>query len=234
MKRVTLELGGHAPVLVFADADVPRVVAMTVAGKFRNAGQVCLSPTRFLVQEGVHDAFAAQFTAAAAALRVGNGLDPDVKMGPLAHARRPPAIEELVQDAVDGGATVATGGHPIGGTGYFWEPTVLTGVDPAVRAMNTEPFGPLALLTPFRDLDEGLALANRLPFGLASYAFTSSLATARAVGERIEAGMVGINDTVLIGPETPFGGVKESGYGSEGGSEGLEDFLHSKYVREGL
>ncbi len=234
VKRATLELGGHAPVLVFDDADIPRAVAMTAGSKYRNAGQICLAPTRFLVQAGVHDAFAERFTATAAALRVGNGLDPDTGMGPLANARRPPAIEELVQDAVDGGATVTTGGHAIAGSGYFWEPTVLTGVDPGIRVMNEEPFGPLAMITPFGDVDEGLALANRLPFGLASYAFTSSLATARAVGEQVEAGMVGINDTVLIGPETPFGGIKESGYGSEGGSEGLEDFLYSKYVREGL
>ena len=233
VKRATLELGGHAPVLVFDDADVGRAVAMTVAGKFRNAGQICLAPTRFLVQEGVLEEFTEQFTAAAAALRVGNGLDPEVTMGPLANVRRPPAIAELVQDAVDGGARVATGGRGLGTEGYFWEPTVLTGVDPSVRAMNEEPFGPLALLTPFGDLAEGVDLANRVPFGLASYAFTSSLATARAVSESIEAGMLGINDPVLTGPETPFGGVKESGYGSEGGSEGLADFLYSKYVREG-
>lgn len=232
VKRATLELGGHAPVLVFDDATIPRAVAMTVAGKFRNAGQICLSPTRFLVQEGVHDAFAAQFTAAAAALHVGNGLEPGVQMGPLLNARRVAAIAELVEDAVDQGATVATGGRAGSSEGHFWEPTVLTGVDPAIRAMNTEPFGPLALITPFRTFDEGVALANRLPFGLAAYAFTSSLATARGLAESVETGMLGINDTVLIGPETPFGGVKESGYGSEGGSEGLEDYLSTKYVRE--
>jgi succinate-semialdehyde dehydrogenase/glutarate-semialdehyde dehydrogenase len=232
VKRATLELGGHAPVLIFDDADLRRAVAMTVAGKFRNAGQICLSPTRFLVQEGIHDAFCAQFSTAAGTLRVGNGLDPDVQMGPLANARRVDAITELVEDAVDGGATVTTGGRAIGTAGHFFAPTVLTGVDPSVRAMTTEPFGPLALITPFGEFDEGVALANRLPFGLAAYAFTSSLATARGLAESVETGMLGINDTVLTGPETPFGGVKESGYGSEGGTEGLEDYLVAKYVRE--
>ena len=229
----TMELGGHAPVLIFADADIPRAVKMLVAGKFRNAGQICIAPTRFIVHSTIVSEFTDQFTAATRALRVGNGLDPDVDMGPVANARRLPAVEELVQDALDGGAEVLAGGKAIDGPGYFWEPTVVTNLDPEnSRIMNEEPFGPVAPIVSFETLEEALTLANRVPFGLASYVFTSSLATARVVGESIEAGMVGINDIQIMGPESPFGGVKDSGYGSESGVEGLEAFVYSKYIRE--
>jgi succinate-semialdehyde dehydrogenase/glutarate-semialdehyde dehydrogenase len=206
---------------------------MLVAGKFRNAGQICIAPTRFIVHSTIVSEFTDQFTAATRALRVGNGLDPDVDMGPVANARRLQAVEELVQDALDGGAEVLAGGKAIDGPGYFWEPTVVTNLDPEnSRIMNEEPFGPVAPIVSFETLEEALTLANRVPFGLASYVFTSSLATARVVGESIEAGMVGINDIQIMGPESPFGGVKDSGYGSESGVEGLEAFVYSKYIRE--
>jgi succinate-semialdehyde dehydrogenase / glutarate-semialdehyde dehydrogenase len=232
VKRVTLELGGHAPVLVFDDADVPAAARMAVGAKFRNAGQICIAPTRFFVQEGVYPEFTRAFAEAIEGLRLGNGLDPQTTLGPLAHERRPPAIAAMVEDAVDRGAKVVTGGSPGDPDGYFWRPTLLTDVDPQARAMTEEPFGPLALAVPFRDVDEALAGANALPYGLASYAFTSSKSTAYAVSEAIEAGMLGINHFLLTPPETPFGGVKESGYGSEGGAEGIEDFLFAKLVSE--
>lgn len=225
VKRVTLELGGHAPVLVFDDADLDRAVALSSAAKFRNAGQVCISPTRFLVHERVYEEFGRRFTDAATEITVGNGLDPDVRMGPLAHERRPAAVESFVQDAVDTGATVLAGGH---GHDLFWAPTVLRDVDPAARSMVEEPFGPLALLAPFHDLDDAIRQANAVPYGLAAYAFTGSLSTALALSESVDAGMLGINHMVLTGPETPFGGVKESGYGTEG----LEDYQFSKFVSQ--
>jgi succinate-semialdehyde dehydrogenase/glutarate-semialdehyde dehydrogenase len=232
VKRVTLELGGHAPVLVFDDADLDRAAELAVAAKFRNAGQICIAPTRFFVQERVFDDFTGRFAAAMGRLRPGHGLDPDTTLGPLAHDRRPPAIEAMVSDAVDRGARVVTGGSAGDDAGYFWEPTLLADVDPAARAMTEEPFGPLALAVPFRNLDEALRRANELPYGLASYAFTSSSSTAHAVSEDIEAGMLAVNHFMITAPETPFGGVKDSGYGSEGGTEGIEDYLFSKLVSQ--
>ncbi len=233
VKRATLELGGHAPVLVFDDIDVETVAQRSVGAKFRNAGQICIAPTRFLVQDGIYDRFVGAFGDAIGSLRLGSGLDPSTTLGPLAHGRRPAAIEALVDDAVDRGANVVTGGSAVEGPGYFWEPTLLSDVDPAARVVSEEPFGPVAVAIPFSDTDDALRIANELPYGLASYAFTSSSARAYEVSERIEAGMLAINHFRLIGPETPFGGVKESGYGSEGGVEGIEDFLHSKLVSEG-
>ena len=232
VKRVTLELGGHAPVLVFDDADLDKAADLAVAAKFRNAGQICIAPTRFFVQEGVFDQFTDRFAQAMRRLHPGHGLDPDTTMGPLAHDRRPPAIAAMVEDAVERGARVVTGGTPGDADGYFWEPTLLTDVDPAARAMTEEPFGPLALAVPFQTLEEALQRANELPYGLASYAFTSSTSTALAVSEEIEAGMLAVNHFQINTPETPFGGVKESGYGSEGGTEGIEDYLFSKLVSE--
>ena len=233
VKRVTLELGGHAPVLVFDDADVTKVARMALGAKFRNAGQICIAPTRFFVQEGVYSRFTHAFAQAIEQLRMGNGLDPETTLGPLAHERRPPGIAAMVEDAIARGAHVTTGGTPGDDPrGFFWKPTLLVGVDPQARAMNEEPFGPLALAVRFKDVDEGLAHANSLPYGLASYAFTSSKRTAYAVSEAIEAGMLGLNHFQLTPPETPFGGVKDSGYGSEGGSEGIEDYLVSKLVSE--
>jgi succinate-semialdehyde dehydrogenase/glutarate-semialdehyde dehydrogenase len=232
VKRVTLELGGHAPVLVFDDADLDKAAQLAVGAKFRNAGQICIAPTRFLVQEGVFDEFTQRFAKAIEGVRIGNGLDPTTTMGPLAHDRRPPAIAALVDDAVARGAEVLAGGAPVEGDGYFWEPTLLSGLDPRSRVLTEEPFGPLALAIPFADLADGLAAANALPYGLASYAFTTDQPTAYAVSEGIEAGMLAINHFMLTAPETPFGGVKDSGYGSEGGAEGIEDYLFSKLVSE--
>lgn len=232
VKPATMELGGHAPVLVFEDADVEAAARVTAASKFRNAGQICIAPTRFFVQEPVYERFLSAFRAAVDGVRMGNGLDPDTTLGPLAHERRPPAVWALVDDAVSRGARVLAGGGPAGGPGYFWQPTLLADVQPESRIMREEPFGPVALVVPFGDLDEGIGRANELNYGLASYAFTTSLHTAREVGERIEAGMLAINHLRLTGPETPFGGMKDSGYGSEGGIEGIEGYVHSKLVSE--
>jgi succinate-semialdehyde dehydrogenase / glutarate-semialdehyde dehydrogenase len=232
VKRVTLELGGHAPVLVFADADLGQAARLAAGAKFRNAGQICIAPTRFLVQEPVYEEFIRRLAAEIGGLRLGDGLDPATTVGPLAHERRPKAMAALVDDAVARGAEVITGGGPAAGGGYFWQPTLLSGVEPQARVMNEEPFGPVAVAVPVASVDDALAQANRLPYGLASYAFTADRATAYAVSEGIEAGMLAINHCALTSPETPFGGVKDSGYGSEGGTEGIEDYLFSKLVSE--
>jgi succinate-semialdehyde dehydrogenase/glutarate-semialdehyde dehydrogenase len=230
MKRATMELGGHAPAIVFDDADVDRAVAVLAGSKFRNAGQVCVSPTRFLVQSGVHDQFVEGFVAAAKAIKVGDGLADGTTMGPLANERRIPAMETLIQDALQKGARLATGGKRIGNKGYFFEPTVLTDVPTEARAMNEEPFGPLALISRFSEADEAIAEANRLPFGLASYAFTGSAATADRLADEIQAGMLTVNHNGLALPEVPFGGIKDSGHGSEGGTEAMEAYLNTKFV----
>jgi len=232
MKRVTMELGGHAPAIVFEDADVDVAVKILSANKFRNAGQVCVSPTRFLVQEKVYPAFVDKFVAAAKALKVGDGLDKDTRMGPLANARRVEAMEGFVADAKAKGAKVQTGGKRIGNKGFFYEPTVLTDVPQEARIMNEEPFGPLAPITPFKDFESVVAEANRLPYGLAAYAYTRSAKTAAAIGSAVESGMVSINHHGLALPEVPFGGVKDSGYGSEGGSEAIEGYLNTKFVTQ--
>ena len=232
MKRATMELGGHAPAIIFNDADVVSATKMLAAAKFRNAGQVCVSPTRFLVQAGAYDQFVDTFTAAAKAIKVGNGMEAGVQMGPLANPRRITAMEELIGDAVQKGADLRTGGKRIGNVGNFFEPTVMTGVTPAMRVMNEEPFGPLAVIAPFDSLDEVIDEANRLPFGLASYAFTGSAKTAASLSSRVEAGMLTINHIGLALPEVPFGGVKESGHGSEGGSEAIESYLSIKFVTQ--
>ena len=232
MKRVTMELGGHAPVIVFDDADVESAAKIMVAAKYRNAGQVCISPTRFLVQEGVYDKFVKQFVDGAKALKVGNGLDSGSTMGALANDRRITAIESLVQDAVGHGGKLQTGGNRVGNKGYFFEPTVVTDVPKTARAMNDEPFAPLAMISPFSKFDDAAAEANRLPFGLASYAFTKSAKTATAIGAAVEAGMMSINHFALALPETPFGGVKDSGYGSEGGTEGIDAYLSTRFITQ--
>lgn len=230
MKRATMELGGHGPAIVCDDVDVEAVSTTLVGAKFRNAGQVCVSPTRFLIQEKVYDRFVERFTAKAKAIRVGDGLAPDTGMGPVITQRRLQAVESLVAEARQAGAEVTTGGGRIGNTGNFLEPTVLAGVTTAMRAMNEEPFGPLALMRPFADLDDAIAEANRLPFGLAAYAFSRSASAVSRLSSGIETGMLTINHLGLALPETPFGGVKDSGYGSEGGSEALEPFLATKFV----
>jgi succinate-semialdehyde dehydrogenase/glutarate-semialdehyde dehydrogenase len=230
MKRATMELGGHAPAIVCDDADLPKAVKVLTASKFRNAGQVCVSPTRFLVQENVFSGFLDAFVKAAAAIRVGNGLAEGTQMGPLANERRIPTLEALIEDAVARGAELRTGGRRIGNEGYFFEPTVLANVPREARVMNEEPFGPLAIVNRFSTLDEAIGEANRLSFGLASYAFTGSAATAQALALGIEAGMTTINHNGLALPEVPFGGIKDSGYGSEGGSDAVEPYLVTKFV----
>jgi len=232
MKRVTMELGGHAPAIVFDDADVEHAAKTLAGAKFRNAGQVCVSPTRFLVQEALYENFVERFVAHAKALKVGDGLAADTQMGPLAHDRRIPWVDGLVADARTRGAELHTGGGRVGNKGYFYAPTVLTGVPKEARMMNEEPFGPVAMIAPFHDLDEVVEEANRLPYGLAAYAFTRSAKTANAVAARVEAGMMTINHLGLALPEVPFGGVKDSGYGSEGGSEAIEAYLNTKFVTQ--
>ncbi len=232
MKRTTMELGGHAPVIVFDDVDVDKVARISVAGKFRNAGQVCVSPTRFFVQEKVYSSFVNQFAECARALKVGNGLEDGIEMGPLANKRRVDAIEGFVTDAVEHGADVRAGGDRIGNQGYYFQPTVLADVPDDARVMHEEPFGPLAPVQPFSDFDEVMEKANGLPFGLAAYAFTGSTERANKVSDALESGLVGVNHFAISFAETPFGGVKESGYGHEGGIEGLDAYLTSKFVTQ--
>jgi len=232
MKRVTMELGGHAPAIVFDDADLDAASSVLGASKFRNAGQVCVAPTRFLVQENVMDSFVAKLVGVARAIKVGDGLDESTTMGPLANDRRLHAMDTFVADAVQHGGKVETGGRRIGNKGYFFEPTVITNPSLDARAMNDEPFGPLALVVPFSKLDDAVEEANRLPYGLAAYAYTRSAKTASAIGASVESGMITINHNGLALPETPFGGVKDSGYGSEGGVEGMEAYLATKFVTQ--
>jgi succinate-semialdehyde dehydrogenase/glutarate-semialdehyde dehydrogenase len=232
-KRTTMELGGHGPVLVFADADIARALDTMVAHKYRNAGQVCVSSTRFLVEESVFPAFRDGFVARAKALRVGNGLDDGVQMGPMANPRRPEAMAALIGDAIAAGARLETGGARIGNAGFFFAPTVLSEVPETTRIMNEEPFGPIAIINPCRDEAAMIAEANRLPYGLAAYAWTADAARQRRLAREIEAGMVGINTTMIAGPDAPFGGVKWSGHGHEDGPEGLMACLVTKTVHEG-
>jgi succinate-semialdehyde dehydrogenase / glutarate-semialdehyde dehydrogenase len=230
MKRITLELGGHAPALVFDDADVDSAVKQLAGTKYRNAGQICIAPTRVLVQRQVYEPFVEKFVRAAKAVKVGDGLDPDTTMGPLAHLRRVEAMEAFVADATAHGAELRTGGKRIGNKGFFFEPTVVTEVSTKARIMNEEPFGPVAIINPFDDYDEAVVEANRLDYGLAAYAYTKSAHTSAKLGESVESGMVTINHLGLGLPEIPFGGIKDSGYGSEGGAEALEAFFNTKLV----
>lgn len=232
MKRATMELGGHSPVLVFDDADPIKAADTIAAFKYRNAGQVCISPTRFYVQEKNYNKFVERFVEYAKGLKLGDGLDKDTKMGPLANPRRLDAMESFVNDAKARGGKIATGGNRVGNQGFFFEPTVITDIPDDSKIMTEEPFGPLAPIVPFKTFDEVIERANSLPFGLASYAFTNSSATANAVGDAIQAGMVGINSVAVSTPETPFGGVKDSGYGSEGGIEGLQAYLNTKFISQ--
>ena len=236
IKSVSMELGGHAPVLVFADADVDAAAAACAQSKFRNAGQVCASPSRFLVAEPVADEFTWRFAAAAGALRVGDGRDPDTQVGPLTNARRLEAAERLVEDAVHHGAAVATGGGRDASKqrGYFFSPTVLTGVTTDMEIMHEEPFAPVAPITRFGDIDEALALANSTSLGLASFVFTRDLTTAWRASDGLDAGMVGVNTMLIATAEAPFGGVKQSGFGREGGTEGIQDYTVAKYINMAL
>lgn len=232
MKRATMELGGHAPAMVFADADLDLAATQIAASKYRNAGQVCIAPTRVLVEAPVFDDFRERFVSEVKKIKVGNGMEPSVTMGPLIHARRLAAVEAMVQDAVARGGKIETGGRRIGNEGYFFEPTVLTDTPGNAEAMNEEVFGPVALINRFSGFDEVRKEANRLPYGLAAYAFTKSVATTNALAEHIETGVLGVNTMAVALPEAPFGGVKESGHGSEGGSEGLESYLVTKFVSQ--
>lgn len=232
LKAVTMELGGHSPVLVFDDVDVERVVQACVAFKFRNAGQVCLSPNRFFVHERIYDRFVAAFVRAAQDIRVGDGLDPATQMGPLNNARRLAAAETFVSDARSRQARVLTGGNRIGTRGYFYAPTVLTELDSQAAILHEEPFCPVVPLMPFATLDEALAKANDVDFGLAAYAFTGSIRTASRLTEAFEAGWIGINGFTPSLADAPIGGLKQSGVGYEGGPEGLDAYLHTKYVSQ--
>jgi succinate-semialdehyde dehydrogenase / glutarate-semialdehyde dehydrogenase len=231
VKRTTMELGGHAPVLIFDDCDLDKAIALSSTTKFRNAGQVCISPTRFYVQEGIYDRFVAGFAEATKKVKVGNGLDTATIMGPLANDRRPPAIEKLVKDATAKGARLLTGGER-GEGGNFYQPTVLADVPMSADVMDDEPFGPVALMRPFKIFDEAIEQANRLPFGLAAYAFTENARQANLVADALDTGMVGLNSFAISVPDAPFGGVKESGFGSEGGPEGLDSYYVTKAVHQ--
>jgi len=232
LKKTVMELGGHAPVLVFPDVDVEAVARSAAAAKYRNAGQVCTSPTRFYVHESIHDRFSQSFAEATRSIRVGNGQEEATQMGPLAHARRLASAERFVDDARSRGIAVPVGGSRTGNRGFFFEPTLLVDGGDDSLAMNEEPFGPIAVTKPFASVDEAIALANRLPFGLAAYAFTHDSRVSADVADRVESGSVIVNHWQASLPETPFGGVGDSGLGREGGIEGLEAFQTVKYVSQ--
>lgn len=228
-KRVTMELGGHAPVLIFDDCDLEKTLDMVVPQKFRNAGQVCVSPTRFYVQQSIYDAFVKGFAERTQKVKTGSGLEAATNMGPLANPRRPAAIGALVEDARAKGARVMAGGER-GDHGFFFQPTLLADVPNEADIMSNEPFGPVAVCRPFETLDEAIEQANRLPYGLAAFAFTENGRRANLLGDAIESGMVGINTFAISTADAPFGGVKESGFGSEGGPEGLESYFVTKAI----
>ena len=228
LKRITLELGGHAPVIVCDDADIDKTVDMMVAHKFRNAGQACLAPTRFYVQRGVERNFHDAFTAASQRLVLGDGMVHGTQMGPLANARRVAAVRDLIERSVQSGATVSQAKSPE--AGFFMPVTILTNVSPHSPVMTEEPFGPVATITPFDDIDHAISLANASLYGLAGYLFTDSARCVHRVSERLEVGSLAINGMGVSVPEAPFGGVKDSGYGSESGIEGMEAFLETKFI----
>jgi succinate-semialdehyde dehydrogenase/glutarate-semialdehyde dehydrogenase len=232
MKRATMELGGHSPVVVFGDADAEKAADTIAAFKYRNAGQVCISPTRFYVQQDSYNKFVNRFTEYAKGIKLGDGLEKGTTMGPLANPRRLDAMESIVQDSKARGGKVVTGGSRHGNQGYFFQPTVITDLPDDSKLMTVEPFGPVAPIVPFKTFDEVVERANSLEYGLAAYAFTSSSATAIAIGDAIQSGMVGVNSVAISTPETPFGGIKESGYGSEGGIEGLEAYTNVKFISQ--
>ncbi|MCA3188380.1 MULTISPECIES: NAD-dependent succinate-semialdehyde dehydrogenase [Cupriavidus] len=232
MKRVSMELGGHSPVIVFDDADVAQAAQTLARFKLRNAGQVCIAPTRFYVHAKVYDRFVAQFTETMASVRVGDGLDPTTEMGPLAHGRRVEAMADFLDDARKLGGEVTFGGNRIGTDGFFFEPTVVAGLPDTARLMVEEPFGPVAPIVRFHATDDVIQRANSLPYGLAAYVFTNSLQTATTVADALEAGMVAINQFGISLAETPFGGVKDSGMGSEGGAETFDGYLVTKFITQ--
>jgi len=230
--RTTMELGGHAPVIIFDDCDFDRTLDMLTLAKARNAGQVCVSPTRFYIQDAIHDRFVKALTERFGALTLGDGLDPATQMGPMANARRPDAIDALIADATSTGGRLLTGGERTGNQGYFYRPTVISDVPTDARIMNEEPFGPVIATARFSGFDEAVEQANRLPFGLAAYAFTENGRRANRIGAALEAGMVGINVTRMAYADAPFQGVKHSGHGSEDGPEGLAACLVTKSIHQ--
>ena len=234
MKRATMELGGHAPVLVFDDADVDKAVKQMAVFKTRNAGQVCISPTRFLVQDRVHDKFLDGFIGAMEKMKVGNGLEADTDMGPLANERRIPAIEDMINDATSKGGNLATGGERVGNKGYFFQPTVLSGMTPEMQMFGEETFGPVSGLFRFSSDEEAIAMANDTEFGLAAYIFTNNTTRLFRVSEALEYGMVSANTGIFSSEVGPFGGVKSSGLGREGSKYGIDEFLEIKFVCVGL
>ena len=230
MKRATMELGGHAPVIVAEDADLELAIKVSSTAKFRNAGQVCISPTRFLVHESLSAEFASGFASFASGLKIGDGMAADTEMGPLANARRVEAMQAFTQDAVQHGARLLAGGAMVGGEGNFFAPTVLADVPLGAKVFNDEPFGPMAAIRSFKTLDEAIAEANRLSYGLAGYAFTRSLKNAHQLAQQVEVGMLWINQPAQPSAEMPFGGIKSSGYGTEGGPEALEAYINTRSV----
>ena len=232
MKKVTMELGGHSPAIICEDANIETAVNVLVGTKFRNAGQICISPSRFLVHKKVYEKFLNLFVENVRSIKVGNGLEDGIKMGPLIHERRLLSVESLVKDAVDKGANIVTGGKRIGNKGYFFEPTVLTDVHKDSNLMNEEPFGPLAPILSFNDIDDAVDEANRLEYGLAAYVYTKNLKLAQQLGANIESGQISINHHGLGLVENPFGGVKGSGIGSEMGAEGIEPYLNIKFISQ--
>jgi succinate-semialdehyde dehydrogenase/glutarate-semialdehyde dehydrogenase len=230
LTRTTLELGGHAPVIVTADVDVETAASTLATTKYRNAGQTCIAPTRFLVQRPVFDEFVDHFVNYATGIRVAPGMDEGTQMGPLAVERRRQGVLDLIERTVQAGATVRCGGEALPGRGWFVAPTVITGAPADAAAMNEEPFGPLAIINPYTTDDEALAEANRLPVGLAAYVFTGSAQRADAIVSRIEAGTIGVNTGTIVHRDSPLSGVKDSGYGSDGGLEGMHEFQQVKAV----
>ena len=233
LKRTTMELGGHGAVLVFDDVDVDHVLNVMVGHKYRNAGQVCVSPTRFIVQEDVYERFRDGFAERAKALKVGDGLVDGTQMGPMANPRRPDAMERLIGDAVKAGAKLNAGGERLGNQGYFYAPSVLSEIPLDAEIMNEEPFGPIALINPFAKADDMIEEANRLPYGLAAYSWTNDVRMQRRIAREVETGMLGINSVAIGGADSPFGGVKWSGHGHEDGPEGVQACLVTKVVHEG-
>ncbi|WP_404324903.1 NAD-dependent succinate-semialdehyde dehydrogenase [Cobetia sp. UIB-001] len=232
MKPVTMELGGHSPVIVAQDSDVESVARMLVAKKFFNAGQVCVSPTRYFVHESVHERFVATFTAAAAELNVGDGRQAGTQMGPLANIRRLDAMQALVDDACHRGAKVEVGGKRLGDKGFFFAPTVLTNVHPESELMKTEIFGPVVPITPYRTDEEVIALSNSVDYGLAAYVFTHDPTRQQFFKDNIYAGTIGVNDVPAHFAEVPLGGWGDSGYGVEGGIEALDAYIKTQYVSQ--
>jgi succinate-semialdehyde dehydrogenase / glutarate-semialdehyde dehydrogenase len=230
MKRVTMELGGHAPVIVCDDADIALAVKTAAAAKFRNAGQVCISPTRFLVHKSIASDFAQALADHAKGMKVGDGLAEGTQMGPLANPRRIDAMSIFTEDAVKKGAKLLFGGQRIGSAGNFWQPTILADVPREAKVFNDEPFGPMAAIRSFETLEEAITEANRLPYGLAGYAFTRSLRNSDLLARRLEVGMLWINMPAMPSAEMPFGGLKDSGYGSEGGPEALEAYMNVRAI----